>query len=242
MALLAAVLVVAGFALANLLRSEPSEVSAPDLPGLSAAGGAGDPAGAAAPTVSAAASASGASAGAASGFPPPGAGESVGTVVVSVVGLVVRPGLVTLGPSPRVADALAAAGGALPEADTTSLNLAQILEDGEQVVVGVRALEAAAPPGSQLLGAGGAAAGVIAPGGAASGAGAGAPGKADGKVNLNSATAAELEGLNGVGPATSGAIIEYRESHGPFTDVEQLGEVRGIGPAKLAALRDAVTV
>lgn len=137
-------------------------------------------------------------------------------IVVAAAGLVHRPGLVTLPAGSRVADVLAAAGGALPEADLLGVNLAARVGDGEQVVV----------PGPGVSAAGGA----------------GAGGTTAGKVNLNTATAADLEALPGVGPVTAAAIVARRSASGRFTAVEQLGEVDGIGPSKLAKLRDLVTV
>jgi competence protein ComEA len=116
-----------------------------------------------------------------------------------------------------VADAVAAAGGLLPGAATTGVNLAAPLSDGEQVVI-------PGPEGGE-------------PGsGVATGRG------DDGKVHLNRATAGDLETLPGVGPVLAERIIEYREQHGPFTTVEDLLDVPGIGEAKLAALRDRVVV
>ena len=222
-ALLIVVLVCAGFALAQLLRAEPQTVSAPQLPGLAEVEASnnsndGEPNGVAAESER-----------------DPG-----GEVVVSVVGLVHEPGLVTLAPGARVADAIAAAGGGREGADTTTLNLARPVSDGEQVVVGALPPDGALPPGSAVLATGDSEktdGPEPAGGGTASAASAG-----DGKVNLNSASAAELESLNGVGPATASAIIEYRESSGPFSTVEQLGEVKGIGPAKLESLREQVVV
>ncbi|MGG7103690.1 helix-hairpin-helix domain-containing protein [Rhodococcus sp. 24CO] len=152
------------------------------------------------------------------------------SVVVSVVGLVHNPGLVTLPDTSRVADALSAAGGVLDNADTLSLNLAQKLSDGDQVVVGA----VGALPDQQIsstTGGGGSATS------SASGASAnGAP------INLNTATEAELDALPGVGPVTASAILAWRTSNGKFTDIEQLGEVDGIGPARLDKLRALVTV
>lgn len=222
-ALLVVVLVCAGFALAQLLRSEPQTVSAPQLPGLGEVDALSD------------SSEEDLNGVAADDKPAPG-----GEVVVSVVGLVHSPGLVTLGPGARVADAIAAAGGSRDGADTTTLNLARPVADGEQVVVGALPPQGAPPPGSAVLAAGGAQE-TADPATVGGGAAAAAP-SGDGKVNLNSAGPAELEGLNGVGPATASAIIEYRESSGPFSSVEQLGEVKGIGPAKLESLRDQVVV
>lgn len=146
--------------------------------------------------------------------------------VVSVVGAVTRPGLVRLQAGSRVADALDAAGGAVDGADLIGLNLARRVADGDQIVVGI------APPhpvpqasgivGAQALGE--------------------APPDAGGPVDLNTADESALDALPGVGPVTAAAIIAWRDTNGPFTDVEQLGEVDGIGPARLARLRELVTV
>ena len=143
------------------------------------------------------------------------------TVVVHVIGRVRSPGIVTLPFGSRVADAVDAAGGLRDGASVGDLNLARVLVDGEQVVVGRRA----APSGAS----------VDAPG-ATSGT------SADGALNLNSATAAELETLPGVGPVLAGRIVAWREANGPFASVEILGEVSGIGDALLAQLRPLVRV
>lgn len=245
-ALLAAVLVLAGIALAQLLRSEPVAVSAPQLPTLdddrhpAAAPG---PQSASPPdpeTAADPATASGAQA------PAPG-----GPPVVSVVGLVERPGLVTLAPQARAADALEAAGGTLPGADTGALNLARPVADGEQIIVGalpgpdnpepMRSQVIA--PGQPVLGAPAAAVPPAAAGASQNGAGPAAGGAEAGDVvNLNTADEAALEKLPGVGPATAAAIIAHREANGPFTSVEQLLEVDGIGPGKLDKLKDKATV
>lgn len=160
-------------------------------------------------------------------------------IVVAVVGRVQRPGLLRLPPGTRVAEALESAGGAGSGADLLSLNLAQPLADGDQVVVGALGGEG---PRSSVVGPGGAAAGGGAAGGDAPARGSATGGAAAGKVNLNSATEAELDALPGVGPVTAGAIIAWRERNGRFANVDQLSEVDGIGPARLAALRDLVTV
>lgn len=174
-------------------------------------------------------------AGKSSSVPPPAptAGAPADEVVVSVVGLVNRGGLVTLAPGSRVADALAAAGGAMDGADLLSLNMAQRVSDGDQILIGVASTEGGPPVlGSATVGPG--AAKGADPGGAKPAAG--------GKVSLNSATEQELDALPGVGPVTAAAIVAWRTSNGKFTDVEQLGEVDGIGPGRLAKLRDLVTV
>ncbi|WP_413038013.1 ComEA family DNA-binding protein [Rhodococcus qingshengii] len=150
-------------------------------------------------------------------------------VVVSVVGLVHTPGLVNLHSGSRIADALAAAGGVLEGAETVGLNLAQKLADGDQIVVGA-ADQSGGVSASSSTTAGGT-------GPAAAGESGGA-----GLVNLNTATEAELDDLPGVGPVTAAAIISWRTSNGKFTDIEQLGEVDGIGPARLAKLRVLVSV
>jgi competence protein ComEA len=139
-------------------------------------------------------------------------------LVVAVTGQVHEPGLVRLPPGSRVADAIEAAGGLLPEADVDHLNLARKLTDGELVAVGVPP-----PPGEPAGPAGGE------PGGAA-------------KVNLNSATAEQLQTLPGIGPAMAQRIIDHRATHGPFSSVDQLREVSGIGEVRFAELRDLVTV
>ncbi|MEV6137852.1 ComEA family DNA-binding protein [Nocardia sp. NPDC051990] len=155
-------------------------------------------------------------------------------LVISVVGLVQRGGLVRLPAGARVADALTAAGGAKDGADLSGLNLAQRLQDGDQVVVGPSGPNGP-QPGSATISAGG-----RAPSGSASNSAAAQ--RPSSKVDLNSATEAELDALPGIGPITARAIVAWRTTNGRFTDVAQLGEVDGIGPARLARLRDLVTV
>ena len=142
--------------------------------------------------------------------------------VVHVAGAVRHPGVYRLPSGARVQEAVQRAGGARPGADVNAVNLAAKVVDGQQVVVPAR-------PGR---GAGGAVAAVPAAGGA--GAAAGPP------VSLSSATAEQLDTLDGVGPATARKIIEWRTEHGGFSSVEDLGHVPGIGPKKLAALRGRV--
>lgn len=156
---------------------------------------------------------------------PTAIGDPAGTptpalVVVHVDGLVAQPGVVTLPSGARVVDAVAAAGGPLPGADTSALNLARPLQDGEQVVVTD---------------------GSIPEPGATSGAGPSAV-DADGRVDLNLATAEDLQGLPGVGPVTAERIITHRDQLGGFTDVVQLLEVPGIGPTRFADLEPRVRV
>lgn len=129
-------------------------------------------------------------------------------IVVAVMGQVQRPGLVELPPGSRVADALAAAGGPLPETDLSTLNLARRLVDGELITVGVAS--ASSGPG--------------------------------GLLNLNTATAAELESLPGVGPVLAARIVQYRDQHGGFRTVDELNDVPGIGDATFRELESRVTV
>jgi competence protein ComEA len=171
------------------------------------------------------ASAAGGGDGDAGGAATPGTAAAT-EVVVHVAGAVASPGVRRLPPGSRVIDALDAAGGALPEADLARVNLASPLVDGQQVYV--------PKPGEQPP----VAAGAGAPGGVA-GSGGAVPGAL---VNLNTATAEQLDTLPGVGPATAAAIIAHRDEHGPFTSVDQLIDVRGIGEAKLEQLRDLVAV
>jgi competence protein ComEA len=158
-------------------------------------------------------------------------------VVVSVVGLVGQPGLVTLDGGARIADALAAAGGALDGADLTGLNMARRVADGEQLVVGL-ATRPGAPPAMSSSVTGPTDSGPAASTSAASGPD-GAPAAL---VDLNAATVDELDGLPGVGPVMAAAIVAWRTANGRFADVEQLGDVDGIGPARLEKLRALVHV
>ncbi|RBM20281.1 DNA-binding protein [Streptomyces sp. PT12] len=150
---------------------------------------------------------------------PAGVGGSAGAageVVIDVAGEVAEPGLYTLPAGSRVADAIEAAGGSEPGTPTEGLNRARPLVDGEQIVVGGE---------------------PVAPGPAA-----GPPGAEGGLISLNSATAEQLETLPGIGPVLAGHIVTHRETHGPFTAIDELGDVTGIGERRLADLRDRVTL
>ena len=204
-----------------------------------AAGGESAPAAAgtaAAARPSAAVSTAGPRAGTATapGGPAPGGPSAgAGSVVVHVTGAVIRPGVVTLGEGSRVNDAIGAAGGVSPDADTQQLNLARVLTDGEQIRV-TRIGEVLPDPAPQ-------------PGAAVTPGTGTAPGKpgagsASGTVNINTASASDLEKLPGIGPALAQRIVEYRDSHGPFASVDALTDVPGIGKAKLEALREQATV
>ena len=163
-----------------------------------------------------------------------GGGPPAGTVTVHVVGQVERPGVFTLPTGSRVSDAVAKAG-ARKGADLAAINLARPLVDGEQIYL---------PKPGEVVAGGAAGAGSAAgsgPGGAAGGAGSGAAGGV-GPVNLNSANAAQLEELPGVGPVLAQRIIDWRTEHGRFASVDELGEVSGIGEKIFAALQPKVTV
>lgn len=171
-----------------------------------------------------------------------GAGDSGGAAVVHVAGAVKKAGVVRLPKGSRVHDAITAAGGGTAVADLNRLNLASVLEDGQKIYVPRQGEphqpEAAAtggqPAGSPPAGAG--AAGTE-PGAADDGSGA-----AGGKVNLNTATAEELDGLPRVGPVLAQRIVDWRAEHGNFKAVEELDAVDGVGPKMLAALLPLVTV
>jgi competence protein ComEA len=143
-----------------------------------------------------------------------------GEVIVDVDGRVRRPGVVELPAGSRVVDALAAAGGVTRGADTGALNLAQVLIDGEQVVVPGRDASAESSTGDVTS---------TAP-----------PVGGSTAVSINSATESELETLPGIGPVLAAAIVEWRTQNGGFTSIEQLQEVSGIGPATYAELAPLV--
>ena len=135
-------------------------------------------------------------------------------VVVHVVGAVARPGLLTLPPGSRVGDAVKAAA---QGADVAAINLARVIVDGEQIRVPRKgeAVSAEVAPGASTAG---------------------------GPLSLNTADLGALDGLPGVGPVLAARIVEWRRAHGRFTNVEELGEVSGIGERLLTQLRPLVTV
>jgi competence protein ComEA len=151
-----------------------------------------------------------------------------GRVLVHVAGAVRRPGVYTLRAGARVADAVDRAGGARRRADLSAVNLAAKLEDGRQVLVPARAqggpagASASTPTGLAMPGVAGAAPAV--------------------PLDLNTATLEQLDTLEGVGPITAQKILQYRQEHGGFGSVDELGQVPGIGPKRLAAIRDHVRV
>ncbi len=142
------------------------------------------------------------------------AGDRTDAVVVYVSGAVASPGVLTLPTSSRVIDAITAAGGATPEADLESINLARILVDGEQIRVGI---VGESPPAASEAGT---------PAGTC--------------VRLTTATEAELQTLPGIGPALAQRIISYRATHPRLSTVEELDDVPGIGPSLIEKIRPGV--
>jgi competence protein ComEA len=203
-----AVVLVAGLAwvISSVLVSRPAPV--PERPTAGLTPGAAVSGGSVPPT-----------AGSQTDGSPTAGSQTAAHVVVHVAGKVRRPGLIRTSAGSRVADVLAAAGGALPGVDLTTLNLARVVVDGEQIVVGV-------PLPSVGPGA------VSSPGAEASG----------GRVDLNAATVEQLEQLPGVGPVLAQRIVDWRTEHGRFTSVDELQEVSGVGPKKFESLKDHVRV
>ncbi len=132
-------------------------------------------------------------------------------VVVDVAGAVRRPGVYRLPVGSRVVDAISRAGGPSEDAMLEGINRAARLADGQQVMVPARGP-----------------AGVVAAGTAGE----------DGPISLGSATAEQLETIDGIGPVTAGRIVEYRDQHGGLSSVDQLDQMSGIGPATMESLRD----
>ena len=150
------------------------------------------------------------------------------SICVHVDGCVANPGIVYVEEGSRVADAVQAAGGMTEDASSAGMNLARVLQDGEQVVVPsvAQAVQAQSAEGASQ----------------AAGAAAQAAAAASGKVNINTASADELQTLSGIGPSKAQKIVDHRLSSGPFESVDGLTEVSGIGEKTLEAIRDQVCV
>jgi competence protein ComEA len=140
------------------------------------------------------------------------------TLIVDVAGAVRKPGVYEFAEGERVVDAIERAGGPMPKADLSLLNLAAQLVDGTQILV-----PKTGPPVAGI------------PGGAA-------PGSSSALININTASATELETLSGIGEVLAATIVEYRIQNGPFVSVDDLLDVSGIGPATLEEIRAQVTV
>lgn len=148
-------------------------------------------------------------------------------IEVHVIGAVVRPGVYSFPEGSRVQDAVTAAGGLLAEADPNAINLAARLEDGEQLDVPYQA--GSAPRSSSA-----APFQVVSTQGPSTS-------SAD-LININTATLQELDSLPGIGPTTAQKIIDYRQQHGPFRQIEEIMNVSGIGPATFDRIKDLITV
>lgn len=149
----------------------------------------------------------------------PTAGASVNTLstdtlIVQVVGAVAEPGVYEVPMDSRVMDAVSLAGGLAANADPASLNLARIVQDGEQIIVGATGDARSRRAASSLAG----------------------------KVNINTATAQDFDTLPRIGATLAERIVAFRDQHGPFAGVESLLEVPGIGDLTLAGMRDKITL
>jgi competence protein ComEA len=137
-------------------------------------------------------------------------------IFVDVTGAVTKPGVYTLAANSRVIDAIKAAGDSAPGADLSTINLARVLSDGEQIYVDATIINSAGKRVSKTL--------------------------HSGPINLNRATTAQLDSLDGIGPVIAKRIIEYRKVNGPFVTVEDLQKVSGIGTAKFAIIKSKLRV
>lgn len=146
------------------------------------------------------------------------------TLILHVAGEIKNPGIVEVPNSSRIVDAINASGGATSAADLNSLNLASHVEDGQYIYVPAQGEDPGIAPQPA----------------AATDPGTGTTGASD-IINVNTATAEQLQELNGIGPAMSQRIIEFRETHGPFESANDLLGVSGIGPATLAKFEDQIS-
>jgi competence protein ComEA len=137
-------------------------------------------------------------------------------IFVDVTGAVTKPGVYTLAANSRVIDAIKAAGDSAPGADLSTINLARVLSDGEQIYVDATIINSAGKRVSKTV--------------------------HSGPINVNRATAAQLDSLDGIGPVIAKRIIEYRKVNGPFATVEDLQKVSGIGTAKFAIIKSKLRV
>jgi competence protein ComEA len=191
-----------------LVRSRPAQIDVPPAVAVSPARGSSNQAPAGDQP----------SGGAAAGVATTGPLAAGSELIVDIEGKVRHPGIVRVPKGSRVIDALEAAGGALPGAQTSALNLARVLTDGEQILVGV-------PP----------------PAGSAQTT-ASAASQPAGPLDLNTATLDQLEELPGVGPVLAQRILDYRLKQGRFTSIDELRSVSGIGDQRFAELKDLVRV
>jgi len=150
--------------------------------------------------------------------PPPVVVEQVQApqIFVDVTGAVNTPGVYTLTASSRVIDAIKAAGGSAPGADLSTINLARVLADGEQIYVDAAVTNSKGVRVSTT--------------------------KRSGPININRATVGDFDSLDGIGPVIANRIVSYRKTHGPFITVEDLQKVSGIGAAKFAQIKSKIRV
>ena len=141
---------------------------------------------------------------------------AVPEIFVDVTGAVNKPGVYTLNANSRVIDAIKAAGDSAPGADLSTINLARVLSDGEQIYVDASVVNSAGVRITKSV--------------------------RRGPININRATAAQFDSLDGIGPVIAKRIVEYRKVNGPFATVEDLQKVSGIGVAKFAQIKNKVRV
>ena len=137
-------------------------------------------------------------------------------IFIDVTGAVNKPGVYTLAANSRVIDAIKAAGDSAPGADLSTINLARVLSDGEQIYVDATITNSAGVRVSKVV--------------------------RSGPININRATVSQLDSLDGIGPVIARRIIEFRKSNGPFATIEDLQKVSGIGVAKFATIKSKVRV
>lgn len=152
--------------------------------------------------------------------PPP----TPAPIIVHVTGAVINPGVYSLPSGSRVKDAIEKSGGLLSDADTTLINLAMLIEDGEQVWVPYQLDDVMDFDKPAVLG------------------GEPTQGQQTRKININTASQIELESLSGIGPVIAKAVIQYRLENGPFKDIEEIQEVSGIGPVTFEKIKPIITV
>lgn len=233
------VLVSVGLVLAIVLagvafvRARPHEAAVGPVVVTTASPGAG----AAVPTPVPADPAVASRAAAGSGSPAPSASVAAPTasIVVHVIGKVRRPGVVRVPPGARVMDAITAAGGAAKGADLSTLNLARLVSDGEQIAVDVPSTAGGSGAAPALPGSGTGS-------GDGAGVGSGAAGPGTVVVDLNAADLTVLESLPGVGPVLAQRILDFRTENGRFTRIDELKDVKGIGAKTFADIEPHVTV
>jgi competence protein ComEA len=158
-------------------------------------------------------------------LPPP----TQAPVVVYVTGAVHNPGLYSLPPDSRRQHAIHAAGGMLPQANDQSVNLAEPLKDGERIYVAAKNPSPSTSTGTDEVGS----EFLLQPASSLT---------TTFPINLNTASQPELELLPGIGPALAGRIIQYRLDNGPFSEIEEVMKVSGIGEGKFEQIKDLVTV